>query len=67
MIKHFAADKNGNMTIDPDEVVSLFPAGSFKGYGPASMVEIICGVYTGMGFGREIIPMYTAPINQPKN
>ena len=66
MEKHFAADKNGNMTTDPDEAVSLFPAGSYKGYGLASMVEILCGVYTGMGFGREILPMYTALINQPR-
>ena len=30
------------------------------------MVEILCGIYTGMNFGREIPPMYTSSIKKPR-
>jgi len=64
--ENFAADKYGEMTKDPSEAVSLFPAGSYKGFGLASMVEILCGVYTGMKFGREMLPMYKSSIEKPR-
>ena len=38
----------------PKKANSLIGAGDYKGYGLASMVEILCGIYTGMNFGREI-------------
>lgn len=65
--KDFAADKNGKSVNDPKLAVSLLPAGSYKGYGLASMVEILCGVFTGMAFGRNIAPMFTSPIDQPRH
>ena len=64
--ENLAADINGYMTTNPDEAASLLPAGSYKGYCLASMVEILCGVYTGMVFGRDILPMYKTPMDQPR-
>ena len=61
-----AADSNGNMTCDPEEASCLLPAGSYKGFGLASMVEILCGIFTGMNFGRDIPGMYTAPMDEPR-
>jgi len=63
---NLAADKKGVMTTHAKEAESLFAAGSYKGYGLASMVEILCGIYTGMKFGRDIPSMYGSPINQPR-
>ena len=62
-----AADKEGEPTRDPQEAVCLMPAGSYKGYGLSSMVDILCGVFTGMAFGRDIPIMYKAPMNQPRH
>jgi len=62
-----AADANGNLTIEPDDATCLVPTGSYKGYGIASMVEVLCGIYTGMAFGRSIPSMYKAPMNETRN
>ena len=64
MPKDLAADQNGNMTINPSEAVSLLPAGEYKGYGLASMVEILCGVLTGMAYGTNIPSMFDSPIDK---
>ena len=61
-----AADKYGKMTTDPNEAVSLFPAGSYKGFGLAAMVEIMCSVFTGMAFGRNIPSMYKTPMDKQR-
>ena len=61
-----AADKRGNLTKNPKQAVSLIGAGSYKGFGLSSLVEILCGVFTGMNFGREIPAMYTSPMNKPR-
>ncbi len=61
-----AADSAGNPTNDPHLAASLLPTGTYKGYGIASMVEILCGIYTGMAFGRDIPAMYKAPMEQPR-
>lgn len=57
------ADNNGKATINPEDASYLLPAGSYKGYGLASMVEILCGIFTGMSFGRDIPGMYTSPMD----
>lgn len=62
-----ASDQSGNMTTDANEARSLMPAGSYKGYGLASFVEILCGVYTGMPIGREIPSMYNSPMTEPRH
>lgn len=61
-----AADDKGRMTKDPKAATCLMPTGGYKGYGIGSMVEILCGVYTGMAFGRSIPAMYGAPITEPR-
>lgn len=63
---NLAADSEGIMTTDPEHAVSLYPIGSYKGYGLASMVEILCGVFTGMAFGRGISSMYKASMDKPR-
>ena len=62
----FAADKDGHPTKDPQTAVCLLPAGSYKGFGLAAMVDILCGVFTGMAFGRDVPAMYKAPMDQPR-
>lgn len=62
-----AADKDGQPTKDPQEAVCLLPACAYKGYGLASMVEILCSVFTGMAFGRDIPSMYKAPMDKPRH
>ena len=57
-----AANDEGISTNDANEAKSLFPAGGYKGFGLASMIEIFCGIYNGMEYGRNIPPMYTTPI-----
>ena len=61
-----AVDHDGSPTTDPDAAAAVMPTGEYKGYGLASMVEILCGIYTGMDFGRSIPSMYKAPIDQPR-
>jgi LDH2 family malate/lactate/ureidoglycolate dehydrogenase len=51
--------KDGKMTTDPRELKqggALLPLGGSEGYkgsGLAAMVEILCGILTGLGFGVE--------------
>jgi ureidoglycolate dehydrogenase (NAD+) len=67
LIQGIAADSNGNLTTDPDEATCLVPAGEYKGYGIASMVDIFCGIYTGMQFGRAIPSMYKSPMDKTRH
>jgi LDH2 family malate/lactate/ureidoglycolate dehydrogenase len=52
-------DADGNPTTDPRKLKqggALLPLGGtegYKGYGLAAMVEIFCGLLTGLGFGVE--------------
>ena len=61
-----AADEQATPTTDPMAAAYLAPIGTYKGFGLASMVEILCSVFTGMNFGRHIPSMYGAPIDQPR-
>lgn len=62
-----AADKDGNQTLDPAMASSLFAAGGYKGFALAAMVELLCGVISGENFGRDIPPMYKAPMSEGRN
>ena len=42
------------------------PIGDYKGYALTSMVEILCGVYTGMNFGRAIPSMFKSKMKEPR-
>tara|TARA_B100000579_G_C22845556_1_gene864113 strand:- start:2741 stop:3781 length:1041 start_codon:yes stop_codon:yes gene_type:complete len=65
--KNTAADKNGKITINPNLAASLYPIGDYKGFGIASMVEILCGIFNGMKFGTSMIPMYNTNLNKSRN
>ena len=64
--ENLAADENGKSTTNPLEAKTLFPAGSYKGFGLASVVEILCGVYSGMAFGRKIPDMFLSDMSKPR-
>ena len=61
-----AADGEGNTTPSADDAKCLLPTGEYKGYGLASLVELLCGIFTGMLFGRDIPAMFTTPIDKPR-
>ena len=60
------ADEYGKPTTDPHKAVAVIPTGSYKGYGLASMVDVLCGVYTGMAFGRSIPAMFTTQMTEQR-
>ena len=64
---NLAADSEGNATTNLDLASSLLPIGDYKGFGLASMVEVLCGVFTGMSFGTSIPPMYTSSMKKTRN
>jgi ureidoglycolate dehydrogenase (NAD+) len=58
------ADKHGKETTVPDQVELLLPIGDYKGYGIAMMVDIFCGLLTGMPTGDEVSDMFRDPFTQ---
>jgi ureidoglycolate dehydrogenase (NAD+) len=64
--KGIAADIDGRPTTDPHKAAAVMPTGSYKGYGLSSMVDILCGVYTGMAFGRSIPAMFTTQMTEQR-
>lgn len=61
-----AADRNGNVTLDPSLADQLLPIGDYKGYGLSLMVEILCGLLAGMPVGRDVSNMFGAPLSQKR-
>ena len=61
-----AADKNGKPTTDPNKAKSLISIGDYKGYGLAAMIEILCSVFLGMNFGKNIPSMYKSSMTKPR-
>jgi ureidoglycolate dehydrogenase (NAD+) len=57
------ADVHGVETTNAQEIVSLLPAGSYKGYGLSMIIEILCSVLTGMLYGPHIPKMFEAPMS----
>lgn len=64
---NIAYDSEGKITTNPHDATSLLPTGSYKGFGLASMVEVLCGIYSGMEYGRSIPSMYKTPIDKTRN
>ena len=56
---NFAADKDGNMTNDPNTAFSLFSSGGYKGFGLSIMVEILTAVLANMSLDFEIPAMHS--------
>lgn len=60
------ADEQGIETRDPDEVVQLLPMGDYKGFGMAMIVDILCGLMSGMPTGDDVSQMFTAPFTNKR-
>lgn len=60
---YFAVDHLGNSTNDPNKAKGLLPIGGYKGYGLASMVDILCGVILKNNFGSALMPMYNTNLS----
>lgn len=56
--KYVAADKNGILTENPNEAEQLVPIGDYKGFGLSMVVDIFCGLLTGMPTGKNISRMF---------
>jgi ureidoglycolate dehydrogenase (NAD+) len=59
-----ASDKAGQMTTDAHAAFQLLPIGGYKGFGLAMMVDILCGVLTGMPSGNEVSQMFVPPLSE---
>ena len=59
-----AVDKAGNYTTDPHDAVALTHFGSYKGYGVALMIEVLCSLLTGGPYGPYITHMF--PLSEKK-
>ena len=57
----WALDKDGNPTTDParGREGSLIPIGGPKGSGLALVVDILCGILSGAGYGPHLHDLYT--------
>lgn len=54
----WALDASGDATTDPGEVAALRPVGGPKGYGLAMVVDVLCGVLTGVGTSPTVGALY---------
>lgn len=63
----FVADENGQETQNPNEASMLLPIGDYKGFGWAMMVDILCGLLTGMPTGQDISKMFVDPMSQKRH
>ncbi len=61
---HRAADAAGQETQDPTRFEQLLPIGDYKGFGIAFMVDILCGILTGMPGGDEISNMFADSLSE---
>ena len=59
-----ARDENGNFTTDPNNVSTLEPIGSHKGFALAFLIEVLTSGITGRDFSAEILPMYGSPLSE---
>jgi LDH2 family malate/lactate/ureidoglycolate dehydrogenase len=58
----WAADSAGRDTVDPAAAAMLQPLGGYKGFGLGMMVEILCSLLADGPAARELLPMYSAPL-----
>jgi ureidoglycolate dehydrogenase (NAD+) len=53
----WGVDAEGQVTDDPAKIFyggSLLPFGGYKGYAIALLIDVLCGVLTGSGFGNDV-------------
>lgn len=55
----WALDKEGRGVTDPNLAASLLPAGGYKGYGLALVVEVLSALLSGAAFGRQLGGLFT--------
>lgn len=58
----WAFDAHGQPAADPQLAKSLNPSGGYKGYGLGMMVDVLCALLVGGMPGKDLLPMYTSPI-----
>ena len=63
----WGVDQDGNDIQDPSNVRALHSIGGYKGFGLGMMVDVLCGLLTGMPFGRDISRMYADPIEEKRS
>ncbi len=61
-----AASQKGKITNNPNIAKSLLSIGEYKGYGLASMIEILCSIFLGMNFGKNIPPMFKSSMSKKR-
>ena len=62
LLSSWADDSEGQPTTDPQAARMLEAIGDYKGFGLGMMVEVLCGCLAGGPVGRELLPMFTSPI-----
>ena len=62
----WGADAEGRDTSDPSAVSQLLPMGDYKGFGLAMIVDIFCGVMTGMPTGDQVSDMFRDPLSKKR-
>lgn len=63
----WGADSEGKDTTDPAAVSQLLPMGDYKGFGLAMIVDILCGVMTGMPTGDQVTDMFRDPNSEKRH
>jgi len=61
------ANASGNETTNPHDIIQLLSIGGYKGFGLAMLVDILCGLLTGMTVGRDIPDMYKTPLSEKRH
>jgi len=62
-----AADADGVETMDANLATQLLPIGGYKGFGLTMVVDILCGLLTGMPSGDEVSTMYGNSYSQKRH
>ena len=63
----WAAAEGGVPTTDATRARMLEATGGYKGYGLGMMIDVLCGVLASGPVGREILPMFTAPLDERRH
>ena len=63
----WGADEDGAPSTDLARITHLLPIGGYKGYGLAMMLDIMCGMLSGMPVGPEVSAMYDVPLSRKRH
>lgn len=61
-----AADHLGQETIDPRLAEQLIPIGDYKGFGLSMVVDVLCGLLSGMATGDEVSQMFDGDFSKKR-